>query len=402
MAAHVLLIVQNNSFPSDKRVLKEARSLREAGYDVSVISPAIGRDTARSETIDGIRVWRYRHWESRGGLGGFALEYGNALLRIWGLALALFVRAPFHVMHVANPPDFFWPMGWFFKLLQVKFVFDQHDISAEMYRVNEGKDRNAIYRFLQWNERRTVRCADGIVATNASIRERLATLHGLGRRPCAVVYNGPSAEFRAVRDAGLAARYAGRRVLLYIGEMAPLDCVEVIVEVARDVVQTHAHEDCVFVLLGDGRDRPRLEAMVADLGLSAHVEFKGMVSHDEVMKHLDVAEICLVPDRANGLNEYLTLVKTLEYMKAGKPFVAFDLKETRFVGAEAACYVRDHADYVTAILELLRDPARGQAMGRAGMARVNAEFPWAKQAERLRSLYGALLPPPLQAGGDRA
>src|SRR3989339_19753 len=167
---HVLLVVQNNSFPTDKRVAKEATSLKEAGYDVSVISPAFGVDILGRETWQGIAVRRYRHFESRGGMVGFVLEYGNALIRIFFTALAIYCRRPFKSMHVANPPDFFWPMALFFRLLGVKFIFDQHDISPEMYRVNEKRGKNAIYKFLIWNEKATVKCADGIIATNTTIR----------------------------------------------------------------------------------------------------------------------------------------------------------------------------------------------------------------------------------------
>ena len=38
----ILLIVQNNSFPFDKRVFKEAISLKNKDYNVLVISPRSG------------------------------------------------------------------------------------------------------------------------------------------------------------------------------------------------------------------------------------------------------------------------------------------------------------------------------------------------------------------------
>jgi glycosyltransferase involved in cell wall biosynthesis len=393
MMQHILLIVQNNSFPTDKRVAKEALSLKEAGYAVSAISPAFGKDVARRETWNGVDVYRYRHFESSGGLPGFVLEYGNALIRIFFIALGLWFRKPFKSIHVANPPDFFWPMALFFRLFGVKFIFDQHDISAEMYRVNERKEKNVIYKFLNWNEKITVRCAEGIITTNISIRDRLETLYGLRGKPCEVVYNGPAVDFVAKESPELQKKYAGKRVLLYIGEMAGVDCVEVILNAAEAVVKKSGRSDCVFVLLGDGPDRPRLEHLAQERGLAGFVHFTGRVLHDEVMEYLGLAEICLVPDEPNGLNEFLTLIKCLEYMKAARPFVAFDLKETRFIARDSALFARDMAEYMAHILRFLDRTEEGRMMGEKGRSRVEEGFLWGHQVPQLVKLYEKVLGP---------
>lgn len=385
---HVLLIVQNNSFPSDRRVAKEAQTLRDAGYDVSVISPACGEDRLRREDAGGVAVHRYRHFESSGGLPGFILEYTNAIVMIFLISLGIFIRKPFRSIHAANPPDFFWPMALFYRLFRVRFIFDQHDISSEMYRVNERRERNAIYSFLNWNEGMTVRCAHGIITTNISIRERLDRLYGLRGRPCEVIYNGPGAAFVPREDTALLARYAGRRVVLYIGEMAVLDCVEVVVETAESVVRRHNRADCVFVLLGDGPARRRMEALAVEKGLGGSVEFLGRVDHAAVMGHLAVAEVCLVPDRPNGLNELLTLIKSLEYMKAARPFVAFELRETRFAAGDGALYAGNAEDYVQHVLWLLDHPAEARAMGLEGRKRVEEGLLWEHQVPKLLNLYG--------------
>jgi glycosyltransferase involved in cell wall biosynthesis len=319
------------------------------------------------------------------------LEYATALIQIFFISLGIFVRKPFKSIHVANPPDFFWPMALFFKLFRVKFIFDQHDISAEMYRVNERKEKNVIYKFLNWNEKMTVRCADGIITTNASIRDRLDSLYGLHGKPCEVVYNGPSADFVAKENPELRRKYAGKRVLLYIGEMAVLDCVEVILNAAEAVVKEHGRKDCIFILLGDGPDLPRLKALAKERDLTGYVHFTGRVMHDEVMEHLGLAEICLVPDEPNGLNEFLTLIKCLEYMKASRPFVAFDLKETRFIAADSALFSRDISEYVQHILHLLDNRESAMAMGLAGLARVERGFLWSHQIPQLLTLYKQVL-----------
>ena len=57
-AARVLMLVENNCYPRDPRVRREAEALTRAGYRVSVISPARPRQRWR-ETIDGVHVYRF-------------------------------------------------------------------------------------------------------------------------------------------------------------------------------------------------------------------------------------------------------------------------------------------------------------------------------------------------------
>ena len=54
----VLMLVENNPYPQDARVRREARTLADAGYQVTVISPARPGQPWR-ETIDGVRAYRY-------------------------------------------------------------------------------------------------------------------------------------------------------------------------------------------------------------------------------------------------------------------------------------------------------------------------------------------------------
>jgi len=49
------------------------------------------------------------------------------------------------------------------------------------------------------------------------------------------------------------------------------------------------------------------------------------------------------------------------------------------------------ADFADAVNELLRDPARAEAMGKAGRERAVSQFAWAEIASRTTDLYGTLL-----------
>src|SRR6201994_3609396 len=93
----VLIIVENLPVPFDRRVWNEATTLKRAGYDVTVICPAMHPHPERYEELEGIRI--YRHWlPQASGAKAYVIEYGIALLMEFWLALKIFIRHGFDAL----------------------------------------------------------------------------------------------------------------------------------------------------------------------------------------------------------------------------------------------------------------------------------------------------------------
>ena len=60
----VLIIVKNQAVPVYRRVWREVCSLRENGYEVTVLSPRRKACAKGYEVIDGVRVYRHRKREA--------------------------------------------------------------------------------------------------------------------------------------------------------------------------------------------------------------------------------------------------------------------------------------------------------------------------------------------------
>ena len=56
----VLIIVENLPVPFDRRVWQEATTLKQAGYNVTVICPTGTNYKKKHETISGINIYRYQ------------------------------------------------------------------------------------------------------------------------------------------------------------------------------------------------------------------------------------------------------------------------------------------------------------------------------------------------------
>lgn len=79
----------------------------------------------------------------------------------------------------------------------------------------------------------------------------------------------------------------------------------------------------------------------------------------------------------------------MEYMALAKPVVAFDLKETRVSGADAALYAtaNDYQDMAEKILYLVDNPEEKAAMGTRGRERILNTLAWKYSVPNLLAAY---------------
>ena len=139
---------------------------------------------------------------------------------------------------------------------------------------------------------------------------------------------------------------------------------------------------------------PKLRALARDLQLDPYVNFTGWTLAKDVVRYLTVADMGLTPDPQNGLNEYSTMVKTMEYMAMGKPVVAFDLAETRFSAQDAAFYAPPNRmeAFADSIETLLDNEELRLKLGAIGRRRIEEELSWDHTKLNLTQAYEMLFP----------
>jgi colanic acid/amylovoran biosynthesis glycosyltransferase len=128
-----------------------------------------------------------------------------------------------------------------------------------------------------------------------------------------------------------------------------------------------------LTLVGDGPERPRLEAQAEQLGLGDAVRFTGPVANDAVPGYYARADVFCLPSFAEGLPTVL-----MEAMAAGLPVVATNVNGTAELvedGVSGRVVAPARADLLADALEpLLGDPRLRERIGRAARERVEQSY----------------------------
>lgn len=390
----VLMVVENLSVPTDPRVWAEATALRDYNYQVHIICPKGSiRDRESYACMDNIHIYRYQ-LPAATNKYAYILEYSVALLKTFWLSLKVLFRHGFDVIHIANPPDVFFLIGSFYRLFGKKFIFDQHDLSPELFQVKFEGHMKPIYKLLLFLEWCSYRTAHAIIVTNLSFKQ-LATQRGrCSASKIVVVRNGPSLE--RLKPITPEPELKGRRryLLAFVGIMGVQDSVEYVLYILHELVHKRGRQDISLVLMGDGETASALRTLADDLKLSEYVNFTGWTTGEEIKRYLNVSDVGLSQEPQNGLNEYCTMIKIMEYMAMGKPVVAFDLTETRFSAQDAALYATPNCveDFANKIEALLEDEKLRARLGATGRKRIEEELSWDCTKKNLLLAYELLFP----------
>lgn len=390
----VLLLVENASVPTDTRVWSECRSLREAGFDVVVISPkGATRDLEQFELRDGIAIHRFRMPYARGGPRSFVSEYSVAFWRISRIARQLARKRSFAVVHAANPPDFLLLAAWPLKRRGSRFIFDQHDLVPELYISRFGRTPRLLYWLTCALERLSFSLADVVVSPNNSYRNIALERGRKETDDVFVVRNAPDTSLFRPGKPDPELKHGKPHLLAYVGAMNAQDGLDHAIRALAVLTRTRTDWHAIFV--GDGDAAADTRRLAQDLGLEDLVSFTGFLRAPEVVRVLSTADICLSPEPRSPLNEASTFIKIAEYMAVERPVVAYDLTESRFSAGTAAVYASpdDVEGFASRIHELLDDPERRAAMGRLGRARVLSELSWERSKEALLAAYDRVLGP---------
>jgi glycosyltransferase involved in cell wall biosynthesis len=350
---------------------KEARSLSEEGYEVSVIAVA----DFQERVVDGVRVI---------GLP----KPGRRLLRPlnWWRIVRQALRDRADIYHL-HDPDLLLPALLIKLLTRRPVIYDVHENYPEDIQTKEWVP-SPLRGFLSWAfmlfEDGMVRLMDGVVVVNQHLAERFE-----GKSRVVIVRNYSRLEPFLHSEPP---RENQKPYFVYAGRISDdrgiYECLQALESLPDDpaallcagTIGHVTNEDFRSLLQG----RP-----------DSSFKYMGLLPYEAIpplFKGALAGLLCLQPTPNNLLG---TPNKLFEYMSAGIPVIASDFPFLREVIEEARCGILVKAEDVEqiglAMATLLRDPEQAARMGQNGLAAARDKYNWQVEEVKLLSLYRELL-----------
>ncbi|HEY8469297.1 MAG TPA: glycosyltransferase family 4 protein [Longimicrobiales bacterium] len=230
--------------------------------------------------------------------------------------------------------------------------------------------------------RRIIRAADWLLAASEEIRDVALGLYPHPRAEA--LTNGVDTElFRPPAEPPGARN--GRRRLIVPRRLFPKNGVEYFI---RAMPLLRQGLDVEAVIVGDGPERPRLEALARELGVADAVRFLGARPNTEMPALLGEADVAVFPSLMEA-----TSVAALEAMSCGRPVAASRVGGLpEIVDEEVGTLFEpaDPGDLAARVAALLARPDLAE-MGARARRRVVERWSLERLARRHREIYETLL-----------
>jgi len=388
-----VLMVAPTSFFSDYgchvRILEEMRGLQARGYRVAICTYHNGGDVPdltirRSFGPPGPRravVGSSRH-----------KLYLDIALSLRTLATALAFRPDIIHAHLHEGAII---GGTLARLLRRPLLFDyQGSLTAEMIDHGFLRRGSLIHGPTRTLEGLANRAADAIVTSTSNAAALLASEFHIAETRINTVADGVDTErFRpgllsvTERDAGRAIYGIApdRKVIVYLGLLAPHQGTGLLLEAARRVV---AREPRAFFLIGGFPGNEAYRQQAEQSGLGAHTSFPGRIPYEDAERFLALGDIAVSPK----LSETEGNGKLYNYAAMGLPTVAFDTPANREILGDLGRYPREQSADALAdeLIRLIAHPSGARRAGQALRERAIQHLSWSARLDELLGVYERL------------
>jgi phosphatidylinositol alpha-1,6-mannosyltransferase len=195
----------------------------------------------------------------------------------------------------------------------VDFVFCGHlrmaPLAAVICRVLNVPLWLQIHGVDVWHEfsalqHRAVESATLVTSVSRHTRRRLLHWAGIDPARVKVLPNTVKSQYQPGPKPGhLLERHAvgGKKVLLTVSRLSSLERYKGHDRVIRTLPRVlKQRPDTIYLIVGDGDDRPRLESLTVECGVRENVQFAGLVPEEELPDYFRLADVFVMPSAAEG------------------------------------------------------------------------------------------------------
>ena len=284
-----------------------------------------------------------------------------------------------------SPPIFQGLAAWALaSYRRIPFLFEVRDLWPA-FAIAVGVLRNPVLiRASEWLERFLYRKADVLIVNSPGYIDHV---QARGADRVELIPNGTEVSMFTPLSRGddfrLKHSLAGKFIALYAGAHGMSNDLGVVLEAAASLQDW---DDIIFILIGDGKEKPALISRAEDMQLK-NLKFLPPIPKTEMPEALAAADACIAILKPIPLYGTVYPNKVFDYMAAGRPVILAMEGVIRQVleTAQAGIPVPpgDPRSLAEAITTLVNNPGSGVVMGKMGHEYVKTHFDRPAQAEKL-------------------
>jgi len=176
------------------------------------------------------------------------------------------------------------------------------------------------------------------------------------------------------------------KIIITVSRLVKKNGIDILINAFNLLNTKYKIQDSKLIIVGDGKERKKLEKLVQKSGIKDRVRFLGSISPNEIPKYLSQADVFVRPSRSEGLGSAF-----LEAMALGLPIIGSsaggipDFLRNGETGL--ICEMENSEDLARKIKRLLEDEDLRLRVVRNGRKLVEEKYNWDFIARQMKEVY---------------
>jgi len=233
-----------------------------------------------------------------------------------------------------------------------------------------------------------INCSNRAVVVSNKLEEIAKKELKIHEEKISVIPNGVNDDTICTESLNFKQKYKGKKIVLSVSSLIKSKGIDLNIKAIAQLIKEHPN--LIYLIVGDGAERKRLENLVYTLGIQDYIKFFGQLPHQVVMEYMSICDIFSLP----SWNEAFGVVY-VEAMAYGKPVIGCEGEGINGIivhGRNGMLVKPRNVDsIVEAIDYLLSHPEEANAMGERAQKLVLENYTWKKVADKTITIYKEIL-----------
>lgn len=385
----------------DRRILSQADTLTEAGWQVTIIAMPSNETDANDKNYSIVRL---AHGDYNGKTSVIFSLYRQLKKRLgvnnplYGWLKSLAINHFYHPEKIfldlyldtakQYPADII--VAHDLPMLPVacqlangsKIIYDCH----EFYPFQDMSQKES--KLWQNIEAKYIHHCNDIITVNPSLAFEIAKVYGV--KKINVIENAVNPVENKILDKRFHQHFnlpPEAKIVLFQGNLSQHKNLETLVKAMALVTDEKIH----LVIMGDGPHKKCLLKLQYQSGVTERIHFHPAVPQQQLISYTQAADVGIIPYQGTCLNnQYCSPNKLYEFIAAGLPILATDLPELRriVIGEKIGLVgeTRAPAEVATLIHSYFADQSLAKKFTKQ-LTQIQSDYSWSAQEEKLRKIF---------------